>query len=409
VERIRVLVAEDEEAVREALADLLSADPAVSVVALAQDAAQAIELASKETPDVALIDVKMPEGGGPHAARGIHDVSPATRVIALSAYEDRRTVLEMLRAGAVGYVVKGTGADEILRAMRRSVRGQGSLSVEVTADVIDELVGLLERSETLTRELQELDRTKSELIQILSHELFTPMTAIQGFALLVAERGAEITPDEIRDLAHGVVRANDRLKRLVGNLSVAARLDRPGEEISTRPAQADDLVAAALAEFPQDQDRFVIVGMHEGSALSADPQLGSRAIVMLLENALAFTPRDRPIEIRIRPSGDRVEIAVLDTGPGIPEDLRDTIFQSFTQSDRSMTREHQGLGIGLFLVDRIMRAHRGGVSFAPRPGGGSAFTLGFPAVGSRADGEGWLEATRSGDRRPTTSPRTAVS
>ena len=162
MERIRVLVAEDEEAVREALVDLLTSDAAIDVVGSAKDADEAIEMAASSKPDVALVDVKMPGGGGVRAAREIRANSPQTHVVALSAYEDRRTVLEMLRAGAVGYVVKGTSADEILRTIRRSLRGQGSLSVEVTADVIRELVALLDRSEALSRDLQELDSTKSE-------------------------------------------------------------------------------------------------------------------------------------------------------------------------------------------------------------------------------------------------------
>ena len=85
-ERIRVLIAEDEPAVRSALADLLASDPAVDVVGMGADADEAIALARETLPDVALVDVKMPAGGGPRAARGVHEVSPYTRVIALSAY-----------------------------------------------------------------------------------------------------------------------------------------------------------------------------------------------------------------------------------------------------------------------------------------------------------------------------------
>ena len=85
----------------------------MELVGAVKDAAEAIEVALREHPDVALVDVKMPAGGGAHATREIRR-SPQTQLVALSAYEDRRTVLEMLRAGVVGYVVKGTSADEIL-------------------------------------------------------------------------------------------------------------------------------------------------------------------------------------------------------------------------------------------------------------------------------------------------------
>lgn len=380
MDQIRVLVAEDEEAVREALADLLSSDAEIQLVGLAKDADEAIEIANSENPDVALVDVKMPGGGGQRAAREILKGSPRTHVVALSAYEDRRTVLEMLRAGAVGYIVKGTPADEILHTIRRTLRGQGSLSVEVTADVIHELVSLLDRSERLTDELRALDRTKSELIQILSHELFTPMTTIQGFALLVSEHGDDLRPDEVRDLAQGVVRANDRLKRLIGNLAAAARLDRESVEISTRPLAAIELVQRAISEFPHYRSRFETVSSRDDSEsfLWADVELGARALVVVLENALAFSPQDEPILVEIRAGVSEVTIAVGDHGPGIPPDLRERIFDAFTQTDPSVTRAHEGLGIGLFIANRIMRAHGGEISFGSRPGGGSTFSLAFP-------------------------------
>ena len=104
----------------------------------ATDADEAIALAQKTAPDVALLDVKMP-GGGARAATQIASVSPETKVIALSAYEDRGSVLEMLRSAAMGYLVKGAPPFEILEAIRRAVRRQASLSAEVTAAVIEAL------------------------------------------------------------------------------------------------------------------------------------------------------------------------------------------------------------------------------------------------------------------------------
>jgi signal transduction histidine kinase len=382
VARIKVMIAEDESAVREALADLVDSDPDMDLVGAAKDAAEAIEFALRERPDVALVDVKMPAGGGAHAAREIRRGSPHTQVVALSAYEDRRTVLEMLQAGVVGYVVKGTSADEILYTIRRSMRGQGSLSVEVTADVIHELAGLLERSEEMTKELQELNRTKSELIQILSHELFTPITTIQGFALTVAEHGQELSADDVRDLGTGVARASERLRRLVGNLAAAARLDRPGVEVSTRPVIAADLVERAAAEFAADRGRVRIVDGAGGAGLPlwADTELAARALVGLLENALDLSPVDAAVELEVQSLGDELRIDVADRGPGVPPEQRERIFEAFTQADGSATRSHEGLGIGLFLTRRIMAAHGGGISYRDREGGGSVFSLSFPSV-----------------------------
>jgi signal transduction histidine kinase len=380
MDRIRVLIAEDEPAVRDAMADLVSSDPAMDVVGTACDADEAIQIATAEKPDVALIDVKMPGGGGPRAAREIRKGSPQTQVVALSAYEDRRTVLEMLRAGVVGYVVKGTSAEEILYTIRRSMRGQGSLSVEITADVIHELASLLERSESLTAELQELNRTKSEMIQILSHELFTPITTIQGFAMMMSEHGADLAPDEIRDLVEGVTRANGRIRRLIGNLAAASRLDREGVEVATRPVRAADVIERAISEFPHATGRIVLPDESAGSRrMWVDLDLAIRALVVLLENALAMSPEDQPVEVGVRQGDVDLEVTVADRGPGVPDDKTDAIFGAFTQTDSSTTRRHEGLGIGLYLAQRIVRAHNGRIGVETRPGGGSVFVLSFPA------------------------------
>jgi PAS domain S-box-containing protein len=141
-------VADDKPAVRDAICDLVAEQDDMEIVGAAPDARQAIELAGSSAPDVALLDVKMP-GGGAEAAEGIRRVSPRTRVVALSAYEDLASILAMLRGGAVGYLVKGTPPSEILEAIRRAVRGQASLSAEATSDVMEALFeDIAERRET---------------------------------------------------------------------------------------------------------------------------------------------------------------------------------------------------------------------------------------------------------------------
>lgn len=152
---IRVLIADDETEVRAALADLISSEPSLELVGVARDANGAIELARVNHPDVALVDVKMPGGGGARATREILQLSPQTHVLALSAYEDRRTVLQMLGAGAAGYLVKGTVPEEIVRAITRASRGQPSVSSEVMKSVVHELTAQLRREELISEDRRE--------------------------------------------------------------------------------------------------------------------------------------------------------------------------------------------------------------------------------------------------------------
>jgi signal transduction histidine kinase len=378
---ITVLIAEDEPAVREALADLIRTDQRLVLIGAAGDADQAIDLAREHHPDVALLDVKMPSGGGPRASREIRVLSPETRVVALSAYEDRATVLEMLRAGAAGYLVKGTSAGEIVEAISRSVRGQASLSTEVTAEVLHELVDLLNRTERMARRLQDLDRTKTELIQVLSHELMTPITVIQGAAGTISGLGRALSANDAQSLAASVARAAERLRRLVGNLAATARLEREESELDTRPVPVHELISGGISGFLQRAGRIRVEDEAEGDReVWADPQLAAQALTAVVENALDHSPEEENVTVGIEGGDDEVRISVADRGPGVPNEMRERVFEAFTQADAGTTRSREGLGIGLYLTGKIMAAHGGRVEHVPREGGGSVFTLVFPAA-----------------------------
>jgi EAL domain-containing protein (putative c-di-GMP-specific phosphodiesterase class I) len=158
---VRVLVADDEAEVRSALVDLLTTDPPLTVVGAAADTDEAISLCTFHGPDVVIMDVKMPGGGGPQATRTIRRQRPGTHVIALSAYEDRSTVLAMLAAGAAGYVTKGSPAAEIISAIHRAVQGLAVLSPAASAEVVNELATRLRADEDVAT----LRRERAERIQ----------------------------------------------------------------------------------------------------------------------------------------------------------------------------------------------------------------------------------------------------
>jgi len=153
---IRVMIADDDADLRAALVDVLSGQPSLEVVGIAEEAQGAIELARTVQPDVALVDVRMPGGGGVLATREIHRFAPATRVVVLSARGDRSTVLEMLRAGAVGYLVKGAAPEAIVEAIEGAMDGRSSLSAEVVGDVVQELSTQLRREGDRAEELKSM-------------------------------------------------------------------------------------------------------------------------------------------------------------------------------------------------------------------------------------------------------------
>ena len=187
--RITVLIAEDDRSVREALAALIGLESYLELVGAAVDTDQAIELAVAVQPDVAIVDVQMPGGGGARASREIGLNSPRTKVIALSAADDRATVLEMHEAGVVGYLVKGDTIASILESIHNAASGQSSLSAEVTGGVIGELVEELNARRRRERGLElrrERVRTAIEREDALDIVL-QPICALDGRGVVGAE------------------------------------------------------------------------------------------------------------------------------------------------------------------------------------------------------------------------------
>jgi DNA-binding NarL/FixJ family response regulator len=116
--KIRVLVADDHTIVRQGLVGILASSPEIEVVGEAADGHEAVEKSLQARPDVAVLDVSMPRLNGIEAARRIHDALPATRILVLTMHDDEEYVLKMVKAGASGYLLKDSAADELIAAIR---------------------------------------------------------------------------------------------------------------------------------------------------------------------------------------------------------------------------------------------------------------------------------------------------
>lgn len=161
---VRVIVADDSRHILAAMVETIARAPGMTVVGTAADADEALDLAEREQPDVAVLDVRMPRGGGQRVAREMARVSPRTRIVVLSAHDDRASVSEMIRAGALSYVVKGGPVDEIVEAVERASRGLSSLSGDAAASVrrdLEEQLGRRERREEEGR--RRLERVRAAL------------------------------------------------------------------------------------------------------------------------------------------------------------------------------------------------------------------------------------------------------
>ncbi|HET9972436.1 MAG TPA: response regulator transcription factor [Streptosporangiaceae bacterium] len=140
-ERIRVLAADDQRVVREGLAMLLGLLPDVEVAGTAADGEEVLALAAELKPDVILMDLRMPRMDGVEATRRLRERDPAVKVVVLTTYADDRSVIDALRAGALGYLTKDAGAAEIQQALHRVANGEAALDPAVQRHLVEVIQG----------------------------------------------------------------------------------------------------------------------------------------------------------------------------------------------------------------------------------------------------------------------------
>src|SRR5919198_6726116 len=207
VERVRVMVVDDSPSTRTMLREALALDGGIEVVGEAGGGREAVELCETLSPDVVLMDVRMPEGDGVNAARSISTDHPQTKIVALTWSDDPATVRDMLTAGAIGYVVKGGTIDELCAAIRRASSGEPGLDKRVLPAAMEDLRRLLEEEREQREQIERLAKARAEFVQVLSHELRTPLTVISGALRML--QGATLSQDENAILESGLRRVDE--------------------------------------------------------------------------------------------------------------------------------------------------------------------------------------------------------
>ncbi len=234
----------------------------------------------------------------------------------------------------------------------------------------------LSREREAAARLRALDEMKSTFLHAVSHELRTPLAAIMGAALTLDRDDLTLPAEDQRDLLHRMAANSRKLDRLLADLLDLNRLDRGIVEPDRRMTDVGALARSVVAEYEALGDRRVEVHAPPGS-VDVDPAQVERILENLLANAVRHTPPGTPVWIKVSLERDGVLLAVEDSGPGVPRELRATVFEAFAQGP-SLSRHSPGVGIGLSLVARFAELHGGRAWVEERDGGGASFRVFIP-------------------------------
>lgn len=245
--------------------------------------------------------------------------------------------------------------------------------------LVTSLNSMLTRIESSFAVRKESEDKLRRFVADASHELRTPLTAIRGFSELYRQ-GAVTGEDATRELLGRIEGESKRMGSLVEDLLLLARLDQ-SREMASKPVDLSEVVESAVISARAAGPQHSVIFTKPDSeifVLGDEPRI-HQVIANLLANARAHTPVGTEIRVSISHDSDGVRISVSDNGPGLSQSDQEKIFERFYRADTSRVRvDGEGSGLGLSIVDAVMKAHKGSVTVVSELGKGATFTLFFP-------------------------------
>jgi PAS domain S-box-containing protein len=241
---------------------------------------------------------------------------------------------------------------------------------------IEELETALERERQVVSKLRSLDEMKNTFLQAVSHELRTPLTAIKGLGATMELRIEDLTNDDVVDLIARINSNAKKLESLLGDLLDVDRLARGVFIASLAETDVGFLVENVALRLQPTAPQIISTECHPSIALT-DPSKVERIAENLISNAIKHTPADTSILVRVHPEGAGLLITVEDSGPGIEDAMKATVFEPFAQWN-SEARHSQGLGLGLSLVRSFAELMGGRAWVEDGALGGASFHVYLP-------------------------------
>lgn len=223
--------------------------------------------------------------------------------------------------------------------------------------------------------IQETEKLQNALLNAISHDLKTPLVSVIGVLSSLQEEGMHLDENAKENLIQVAREEADKLNHLISNLLDESRIEAGVIKIAKQPSEVQDLVGAALEQLGvrASKRKFEIEIPPEVPFFSVDVGLIVQALVNVIDNALKYSPPNTPIEIKVYPMDEQLQIEIIDQGVGIPPQDIDRVFDKFYRIQRP--DNVSGTGMGLSISKGIIEAHGGYIEANNRSGGGTVIRI----------------------------------
>lgn len=274
--------------------------------------------------------------------------------------------------------VKQAGTEKIYEADTHFKTNQKKYIGEGLAFLLVILVGAVFVHRSVRRQLL-LQRQQQNFMMAVTHELKTPISII-SLSLETLTRH-ELSPEKKSHLLHTALQENSRLHFLTNNILVASQLEGNRYSYSHEQIELSTLVTQCVKDFrSRFMDRLFEKDIEQGLYVKGDMLLSQMLVNNLLENAVKYSPKDKPIRILLYKLNKHLHLEVKDHGAGIPVEEREAIFTRFYRIGNESTRKAKGTGLGLYLCKKITADMGGDINVTDNKPNGSIFTVRFPII-----------------------------
>lgn len=392
-----ILIVEDNPDMRRFIGEALAG---TYRIATAADGNAGLTQALALAPDLILSDIMMPTMSGIQLVQAVrsHPELATIPLVLLTAKADEQLRVEMLQSGVQDYLVKPFSPEELRARLANLIevkRTRELLQRELTSQSHDlaglahevtlrkrELEQALQEQARLHEETKQALRLRDEFLAIASHELKTPLTSLVGIAQLLARRSAE--QDNLSERDRRAVRTifeqGTRLNQMIEMLFDLARMDRGQFAIKPVPLDLVGLIRRVVEETRPslEQHTIELQPPQEAVIVAGDALRLEQVFHNLIGNAVKYSPHGGLIQVALERQEGLARITVTDHGMGIPAEALSQLFQRFYRAPNISYHHISGMGVGLYIVQEIIRHHNGWVEVTSTEDEGSTFIIWLP-------------------------------